>query len=612
MKKSLLFIAIFFLSICGPSVMGQAFTFTSGQLTYNEVFDGMGATGVAYLPGWTAIRSSGTGVVGAVLTMAVTEGSANGGNVYNVGASGAAERAFGTLGSGTTVPSFGASFLNSTGSSIVKIDLTGTMEQWRTGSNNAVNEDVVFEYSLDATDLATGTWVPVNSFDLMEKITTSAAAAPIDGNLAENQTAITASIPGLTWFAGSTLWIRWTDVNDLGSDGIYAIDNLSVTASTGAVVIDPEPTNYPTSFSAAGSSLTVALSWADATGTQLPAGYLIKASSADNIAAPVDGTVESNDVDLSDGAGAMNVLQGVQSYTFVNLSQNTRYYFKIYPYTNSGIAIDYKTDGTAPAANALTQNLIHSQTFNDGSLAPWTQFSVLGDTTWIVDLTHGVDLTACAKISGYNGTISMVNEDWLISPSMNFSLTDYQKLAFQTAMNYGAGDNTFLVLVSPDYVSGDPTTNGTWTDVTSQATLSAGGWAWTMSGIVDLSAYQGTAVHVAFKYTCTGVGTEARTWEVDNVVVTGSTKVGINENKKVGHNLSIFPNPGSGLVMVKLPAQGAYEVNVYSQIGKLVYSTDMSGVSGKLNVSELPKGLYIVNATNKVTHELNSSRLVIN
>jgi hypothetical protein len=611
MKKSLLFIAIFFMTICGPSVMAQAFTFATGQLTYNESFDAMGSAGTTFLPGWTAVRWSGTGVVGAVLPLVVTDGSGNSGAVYNVGTTGAEERAMGTLGSGSTVPRFGASFLNNTGSSIVKIDLSGTMEQWRSGSTNTVTEIVAFEYSLDATDLMTGTWIPVTSLDLVEINTATTVAAALDGNLPENQAAISASIPGLTWFAGSNLWIRWSDVNDLGSDGVYAIDNLTVTASTGAVVIDPEPTNYPTVFTAAGSSLTIGLSWVDATGTQVPAGYLVKASSADNISAPVDGTPVPEDIDLTDGAGAKNVAQGMQSCTFINLLPGTDYFFKIYPYTNSGTAIDFKNDGTAPSATARTQNLIIHQTFDDG-LAPWTKYSVTGDSSWVIDLTHGVGGTPCAKMSGYAAGASFVNEDWLISPAINYTGTINQKLAFETAMKFGAGANTLLVLASSDYTSGDPSTNGTWTDLTSQATLSPGEFVWTYSGNVDISGQTGTAVHVAFKYTSTDVGTDARTWEVDEVLVTGSPEVGINENNKVGHNLSVFPNPGNGLVKVKLPAQGSYNIDIYTQIGKLIYSTTMSGTSGQLDLSNLPKGLYIINATNKLTRELNSNRLVIN
>jgi len=235
MKKLILIVASFLLLTYSQTLRAQAFTFTSGQLTYNETFDGMGATGTTYLTGWTGVRYAGTGTVGATLPLIVGAGTANSGGVYNLGSTGSGERALGTLGSGSTVPRMGASFLNSTGSAISYIGLTGVMEQWRTGTSNTTTEVWVFEYSLDATDLLTGTWTPVTNFDLVEKITSSTVADSLVGNLPANQTDLTASIPGLSWANGGTIWIRWSDANDVGSDGVCAIDNFVMTVSNAAV-----------------------------------------------------------------------------------------------------------------------------------------------------------------------------------------------------------------------------------------------------------------------------------------------------------------------------------------------------------------------------------------
>ena len=233
MKKLLFFIVSFLILAWCQNVRAQAFTFTSGQLTYNENFDGMGAAGTTYLNGWSGARYAGTGAIGP-LPLVVTDGSANSGAVYNVGTTGVDERALGTLGSGSTVPRIGAFFTNSTGSTISQVSLSGVMEQWRSGSTNTVTEICAFEYSTDATDLLTGTWTPITSFDLVEKIIASTTAAALDGNLPDNQTAITAALIGIVWPTGTNLWIRWSDVNDLGSDGIYSIDNLSMTVSSTA------------------------------------------------------------------------------------------------------------------------------------------------------------------------------------------------------------------------------------------------------------------------------------------------------------------------------------------------------------------------------------------
>ncbi|MBO6586989.1 MAG: lamin tail domain-containing protein [Gracilimonas sp.] len=115
-----------------------------------------------------------------------------------------------------------------------------------------------------------------------------------------------------------------------------------------------EPSSHATSFTATGSIKRIDLSWTDALGTTLPDGYLVKASDMDNVSDPTDGTAESDDSDLSDGAGALNVLYAEGSTSFTGLDETTTYYFKIYPYTNSGSDIDYKTDGTVPEDDATT------------------------------------------------------------------------------------------------------------------------------------------------------------------------------------------------------------------------------------------------------------------
>lgn len=201
---------------------------TATGASYSENFDGMGSAGTSYLPGWTGIRYAGSGTIGAVLNPVVTAGSATSGGVYNVGSSGLPDRALGTLASGTTVPRIGAQFVNNTGVTITTINLAGVMEQWRSGSNNTVNEVNAFAYSFDATDLSTGSWTSVTGMDLVEKLTTTTTAAAVDGNAAANKTNISATINGLNWANGSTMWIRWSDVDNTGSDAILAIDDLSI------------------------------------------------------------------------------------------------------------------------------------------------------------------------------------------------------------------------------------------------------------------------------------------------------------------------------------------------------------------------------------------------
>jgi hypothetical protein len=389
--------------------------------------------------------------------------------------------------------------------------------------------------------------------------------------------------------------------------GQVAIDNVTWTAFGGGTP-DPEPTNYPVGFAATGAGLGVNVSWTDATGAQLPAAYLVKISETDNISAPVDNTFIGDDLNLSDGNGTKNVLQGVQQYDFSGLKAATTYYLKIFPYTNAGSIVNYKTDGTVPSGTGRTQAIVHEQTFNDG-LAPWTQFSVLGEQLWVLDSIHGVEGSICMKVTGFvSATSTIANEDWLISPSISVSSGSSPKLEFFSAMNYGDNTTTLSALISTDYVSGDPTTSGTWVELPGTPTFSPGGWAWTSSGISDIAAFSGSNVHVAFKYTCEA--TNARTWEIDNVRITNNSGVGITENLHLS-KLTLYPNPSDGLVRFTMTKKGIYKLIVYSLVGEQVFTDQINGVSGQFDLSTLPSGIYIVNTIDTFSNDKTCSRLII-
>ncbi|ALO15848.1 hypothetical protein L21SP5_02215 [Salinivirga cyanobacteriivorans] len=162
----------------------------------------------------------------------------------------------------------------------------------------------------------------------------------------------TFTTPDIALSGNTTLDITIQFVELTSADeGIY-MDNITITATGGTP--DPEPTNHVADFTAtADDAANITLTWTDNDGTQPADAFLLKANTG-AITAPADGTEEADDTDLSDGAGAINVASGVGTYTFSNLEGATTYNFEIYPYTNSGADIDFKTDGTVPATSATT------------------------------------------------------------------------------------------------------------------------------------------------------------------------------------------------------------------------------------------------------------------
>ena len=152
-------------------------------------------------------------------------------------------------------------------------------------------------------------------------------------------------------------------VGDNGSGWSYntaTIGSINNGQTSGSIILESsikaEPANHVTSFTATGLINSVDLTWTDATGSPAPDAYLVKVSDVGfgSISDPSDTNPESDDTDLSDGSGALNVNSGVESASFSGLDELTTYYFKIYPYTNTGSDIDYKLNGTIPEAQATT------------------------------------------------------------------------------------------------------------------------------------------------------------------------------------------------------------------------------------------------------------------
>ncbi len=134
-------------------------------------------------------------------------------------------------------------------------------------------------------------------------------------------------------------------------------NNYSSGVEDNATTLKLEPTNHVTSFSASSNGTTeIGLTWIDNDGAQEADGFLIQVETDGIFDDRLDGTTYSVNEDFTDGSGIVDVAHGVGSYTASGLTEGTNYFFKIWPYTNSGSDINYKTDGTVPVATAKTDD----------------------------------------------------------------------------------------------------------------------------------------------------------------------------------------------------------------------------------------------------------------
>jgi hypothetical protein len=187
---------IFLLALTLTPLASAQISLTTVNVASTENFDTLGNTGTSgSTPSGWAFLEVGTN---ANLLYSAGTGSANGGDTYSFGAASAAERAFGGLQSGSLNPIVGAAYTNNTGGVINGLQISYVGEQWRLGTL-ARADRLDFSYSLNATDLSTasGTWVDVDGLDFTAPVTAGTVGA-LDGNLAANRTAVSATISGLS------------------------------------------------------------------------------------------------------------------------------------------------------------------------------------------------------------------------------------------------------------------------------------------------------------------------------------------------------------------------------------------------------------------------------
>src|SRR5262245_26265777 len=290
------------LVIAGAGVAAGQISLTAIDTAYTQDFATLAATGQssAVPTGWAFVELG----TNANTTYTAGTGSSNAGDTYSFGASGSTERAFGSLLSGSLIPTNGVSFTNDTGSTISSLDVAYTGEQWRLGQSGRGADRLDFEYNLNATSLTQASgWVDVDSLDFSSPVTVGTVGA-LDGNAAGNRTPLAATISGLSIVPGQTFWLRWADFNVTGSDDGLAIDDFSLTPRAAHTISVADATV------AEGDSGTTTASFAVTLSTPAPAGGVTFdiATSNDSAVAPDDYTAAS--------VTAATIPEGQSTYTF--------------------------------------------------------------------------------------------------------------------------------------------------------------------------------------------------------------------------------------------------------------------------------------------------------
>ncbi len=122
------------------------------------------------------------------------------------------------------------------------------------------------------------------------------------------------------------------------------------------------------------------------------------------------------------------------------------------------------------------------------------------------------------KASSFIGGKNYASESWLVSDEIDFTNANKPVMNFDVAMNYlneGNFTDHFALKVSEDYA--DDVTTAKWTDLAFDNSGLGTSWAFkTISGL-DLSAYKGKKIHIAFQYK--GTDACAPTAEIRNLKI---------------------------------------------------------------------------------------------
>ncbi|MEW2922524.1 chondroitinase family polysaccharide lyase [Muricauda sp. ANG21] len=264
------------------------------------------------------------------------------------------------------------------------------------------------------------------------------------------------------------------------------------------------------------------------------------------------GTDASNDMTLwvtTNYSGDVTTTSWVElAYTEPSTSDYQRYSsgsIDLNAYKGSGTRIAFKatSDGSSNATrnfhiddiNITTSQYVaslpYSESFEDGSLGHWAPLDQEGVNFWY----HNSDSFGnYAKITG-NKDEGISSKDWLISPAIDLDEPYDSELIFDSARKYGTDNSNRLSLwISTNY-NGDMY-EAIWQELTFTAP-STNDYSWYSSGFIDLSAFKGNIVHIAFKASSDGSNNATRNFHVDNINV---------KEKPTLHQLTHLQNFESG------------------------------------------------------------------
>ena len=460
--------------------------------------------------------------------------------------------------------------------------------------NTAAAGSAYFEFTLTP---AAGTVVTISNIDFGTRSTgtgpqtysiktsvNSFGADASTGTIANNSTwALKTNATTITSATGTAVTVRIYGYGGTGSPAAstanWRIDDLKLTVNVtggGPDVTPPtiatlSPADDATGVSAS-TALTITFGEAIAKGS---GNIIVKKLSDNSVVATVD--VTSTQVTVSGLNATINIapLASLTGY-YVEIDNGA---FKDLANNNfSGITGNSTwnfTTGVVVGAAVLNADF---QTCTSAISNGFTQFSVTGSQVWACttfgrDPANPTGTTAFpngVQINGFANGSNVINEDWLISPSINLTATTFPLLSFwsRTAFN-GA---PLKLKVSTDYSGiGNPNA-ATWTDLNGQFPNQTSNF-WKLSQNINLSAYKTANTYIAFVYNSTD--DDGARWTLDDIKI---------DNSLTPPPASLTPNTGE--VNFGFVASGTNQVKTMTITGNDIIGPVTLNVTGNFLISK--------------------------
>ncbi|WP_462249118.1 choice-of-anchor J domain-containing protein [Ekhidna sp.] len=187
-------------------------------------------------------------------------------------------------------------------------------------------------------------------------------------------------------------------------------------------------------------------------------------------------------------------------------------------FTITGVEGAVNTISSANTFTLLVRDADSSPIFQEdfeSGLNDWTIINAGGSNTWG---TTFFDDNTSAIASTFNSTNAVEEDNWLISPEIDFSSFTGGKLSFLSKTRFNDEGNRLEVSFLEGFDGVDPSTaTQTIFNPTLDPHEGGGFGTFTSSGDIDLSAIN-VSGHIAFRFKAVNAN-DASGWEVDDVVV---------------------------------------------------------------------------------------------